>query len=96
MLSLYRTRTASPLTLLWRSDDQWTLYENGIAVSAQLEGIAFVQTWLVILPLRPINSRRLRHIPLFPDELPEPAFRRLRVRLRMHQAERTDGDKLRS
>jgi hypothetical protein len=85
MLNLYRTRTASLLTLLWRSDDHWTLFENGKAASAQLEGVAFVQPWLVILPLRPVDSYRLRCIPLFPDELPEPAFRQLRVRLRMHR-----------
>lgn len=85
ILSLYRTRTTSPFTLLWRNDDHWTLFENGEAVSAQLVGIAFVQPWLVILPLRPMSSRGMRYVSLFPDEVPETTFRRLRVRLRMHQ-----------
>lgn len=91
LLNLYRTRKTLPLTLLWQSDGQWTLFENGKAVSAQLTGSMFVQAWLVIVSLRSGNSRGLRYISLFPDELPESVFRRLRVRLRMHREEAAES-----
>lgn len=85
LVSLYRTHSASRLTLLWSSDDHWTLFEDGRGVTARLAGPAFVQVWLVILPLRLDASRVLRHIAVFPDEVPEQIFRRLRVRLRTSQ-----------
>lgn len=86
LVSLYHTRSASQLILLWSSDDHWTLFEDGKGVTARLAGSAFVQIWLVILPLRLDDSGILRHIAVFPDEVPEKIFRRLRVRLRTCQS----------
>lgn len=94
LVSLYRTHSASRLTLLWSSDDQWTLFEDGKGVTARLAGPAFVQAWLVILPLKLNSSRVLRHITVFPDEVPEQIFRRLRVRLRMSQVDEAAVDEM--
>lgn len=94
LLSLYRTRTESTLVLLWHSDGHWTLFEDGNISSASLAGPAFVQSWLVILPLRVGASGGLRYIPVFPDMLAVELFRRLRVGLRTGRGEETTADDL--
>lgn len=86
-LSLYRTRNDQRIILLWRSDGLWTLYEQGGEVVMTLAGNPFVQPWLVILPLSPVDEGRTRHIAIFPDMLPVQVFRRLRVRLRSRCAD---------
>ncbi|MBI5463075.1 MAG: hypothetical protein HY941_12890 [Gammaproteobacteria bacterium] len=82
LLSLYRSRGAAEITLLWHSDGHWSLFENDSEIDAILAEGAFIQPWLVILPLRLDNRHRVRHIAIFPDMLPAQDFRRLRVRLR--------------
>lgn len=81
-LSWHASRHEPTLTLLWRGDDRWALFEGGGEYEAALAGAPFVQTWLVILPLRIEGHRRVRRIAVFADNLPEQDFRRLRVRLR--------------
>lgn len=80
--SWYRSRREPAIGLRLRSDGGWSLFEDGVAVDAELAETPFVQTWLVILPLRVDGQRRIRRIAIFPDHLPEQDFRRLRVRLR--------------
>jgi hypothetical protein len=82
LLSLYRSRTAPDITLLWHSDGRWTLFENGDETAVTLAESAFIQPWLVILPLRIGSQRRVQRIAIFQDMLPAQDFRRLRVRLR--------------
>ena len=81
-LSWQRSQREPEITLLWHSDGHWTLFEDGHESDAALVEAPFVQTWLVILPLRVEGRRRVRRIAVFPDTLPEQDFRRLRVRLR--------------
>lgn len=90
LFSLYRSRRAPEIGLLWDSDDRWTLYETAAATDAMLAGAAFIQPWLVILPLRRADSGRVQRIAIFPDMLPARDFRRLRVRLR--RANGTDSE----
>ena len=87
LLSLYRSRTEPSITLLWHGDGRWTLFEDGGESEAVLAETPFVQTWLVILPLRVNNQYTVRRIALFPDTLPGDVFRRLRVRLRNRRDE---------
>lgn len=94
LLSLYRTRTESKLVLLWHADGHWTLFEDGTASPASLTGTAFVQSWLVILPLSVGSSAALRYIPVFPDMLSAETFRRLRVGLRTGRGDKTAADDL--
>lgn len=82
LLSLYRSHIEPVITLLWHSDGHWTLFENGGEMAVTLAEAAFIQPWLVILPLRVDTQRRVRRIAIFPDMLPAREFRRLRVRLR--------------
>ena len=76
------SRREPAITLLWHSDGRWSLFEDGRDFEAVLAGTPFVQTWLVILPLRVEGRRRVRRIAVFPDCLSGEDFRRLRVRLR--------------
>jgi hypothetical protein len=87
LLSLYRSPTESNITLLWHSDGRWSFFKEGVEVAATLAEAAFIQPWLVILPLRVDTQRRIQRIAIFPDMLPAQDFRRLRVRLRSrHEA----------
>lgn len=96
LLSLYRTRSEPKLVLLWHADGHWTLFDNGNAAPASLTGTAFVQPWLVVLPLRVGESAVLRHIPVFPDMLSVETFRRLRVGLRTGRGDNAPVDNFRS
>ncbi|MFN2308827.1 MAG: protein YgfX [Gammaproteobacteria bacterium] len=82
LLSLYHTRRTPVITLLWDSAGRWTWYEDGVEVDAVLAGRAFIQPWLVVLPLRRADAGRVRPIAVFPDMLTADTFRHLRVRLR--------------
>ncbi len=82
LLSLYRSRIEPAITLLWHGDGHWTMFEDGVETAVTLAESAFIQPWLVILPLRVDTQRRVQRIVIFPDMLPEQDFRRLRVRLR--------------
>ena len=82
LLSLYRSPTEPAITLLWHSDGRWSFFKEGVEVAATLAEAAFIQPWLVILPLRIGSQRRVQRIAIFPDMLPAQDFRRLRVRLR--------------
>jgi len=82
LLSLYRSHIEPAITLLWHGDGHWTMFEDGVETAVTLAESAFIQPWLVILPLRVDTQRRVQRIVIFPDMLPEQDFRRLRVRLR--------------
>ena len=82
LLSLYRSSTEPDITLLWHSDGRWSLFREGGETAATLAEAAFIQPWLVILPLRVDAQRRVQRIVIFPDMLPAQEFRRLRVKLR--------------
>lgn len=75
-----------PSTLLWNSEGQWEIQLAAQVQPAQLAGVAFVQSWLVIVPLRVDNTRRVQRLAIFPDMLDAHSFRRLRVRLRQAHA----------
>lgn len=81
-LSWHVSRREPARTLLWQDEGRWSLCADGHESAATLAAAPFVQTWLVILPLRVEGQRRVRRIAVFPDNLPEQDFRRLRVRLR--------------
>lgn len=82
LFSLYRSRGEPEVSLLWDSDGRWTVHESATETDAMLAGAAFIQPWLVVLPLRRADSGRIQRIAVFPDMLPARDFRRLRVRLR--------------
>lgn len=81
--TLLRSSGTTPSVLLWHSTGHWDLNVEGQRLTADLAHPAFVQAWLVILPLRCQGRRRIQHVVILPDMLPTQAFRRLRVRLRM-------------
>lgn len=81
-LSWSSSRREPTFALLWHDDGRWSLFADGHESAATLAAAPFVQTWLVILTLRVEGQRRVRRIAVFPDNLPEQDFRRLRVRLR--------------
>ena len=83
LLNLYQSRAEPAITLLWHSDGRWTLFEAGSDMAVSLAEPPFIQSWLVILPLRVDAQHRARHIAIFPDMLPAQEFRRLRARLRL-------------
>lgn len=82
LLSLYCSRSGPAITLLWDSAGRWTLYRDDSETDATLDGSAFIQPWLVILPLRRADTGRMHRLAIFPDMLSAQDFRRLRVRLR--------------
>lgn len=82
LMSWHRTRGEPAITLLWHADGRWTLYDTADETEAALGDTPFIQPWLVILPLRLSDRRRVRRIAIFPDSLPAQEFRRFRVRLR--------------
>ncbi len=87
LLSLYRSTTEPDITLLWHSDGRWTMFENGDETAVTLAESAFIQPWLVILPLHVDARHHVRRIAIFPDMLSTQEFRRLRVRLRSRRGE---------
>ena len=82
LLSLHRSRAEPAITLLWDSDGRWTIFENGGETTVTLAEPAFIQPWLVILPLRVDTQPCVRCVAVLPDMVPAQEFRRLRVRLR--------------
>jgi len=66
--------------LRWEAAGECVLrLASGEQLSARLAAHAFVMPWLVILYFQ----GRPRQLVLLPDMLPAPAFRQLRVRLRL-------------
>ncbi|HEY9199754.1 MAG TPA: protein YgfX [Gammaproteobacteria bacterium] len=84
--SWFRSHAEQKIILLWDSDGGWKLFEEAGESAAVLAAAPFVQSWLVILPLRMDGRHRVRHVVLFPDMLPAEEFRRLRVRLHRERA----------
>ena len=91
LLVSFLRRPILPSALLWRSDGQWECRIGGSVEPAVLATTAVVQPWLVILPLRCDERRRIRYLVILPDMLPAQDFRRLRVRLRIAMANASAG-----
>ena len=69
--------------LVWGHDDRVVLTRHdGNTSPMQLLPDACVTPWLVVLRLRD-SGGQTHHLPVLPDMLPRPQFRRLRVRLRL-------------
>jgi hypothetical protein len=69
--------------LSWGRDDRMEVVRrDGSSATLQLQPDAFVTPWLVVLRLRDAGGK-MHHLPVLPDMLPRPEFRRLRVRLRL-------------
>lgn len=69
--------------LSWGRDDRVeAVRRDGRSAILQMQPDAFVTPWLVVLRLRGAWGE-LHHLPVLPDMLPRPEYRRLCVRLRL-------------
>jgi hypothetical protein len=90
--SWLRSRHEPVYVLMAHGDGRWTLSDGRRELTATLAGPAFVQPWLVILPLRIGGRSRFTYIAVFPDMLPAREFRRLRVRMKTDGGRHRGGD----
>jgi hypothetical protein len=78
LVMLYR-----PCQIVWHAGNRWTIKRSATTyVHAELASVDFLSRWLVILTLKPSDTRAERLVIPF-DSVEKASYRLLRVRLRI-------------